>query len=243
MPLGMEVGLGPGDFVFDGDPATPRKRHTHSPNFWPVYCGQTAGWMKTPRGNGSRPRHRPHCSRRGSSCPRKGHSSPPLFSRMSIVATVAHLSYCWALVTNCKWYWPSTFIKSVNLTIIYICHHGLIHGETERAHTQKLDVAGLRCDKCYNYLLQPHWSAIQVLSKDNESKTGWIWQIETVLLWGCDANRNLTCERSIHRIIMRSLIISKKHLLITFLWSSYVIGQTIIFLPCDFFFFLSFFLA
>jgi len=26
MPLGMEVGLGPGDFVFDGDPATHGKR-------------------------------------------------------------------------------------------------------------------------------------------------------------------------------------------------------------------------
>ena len=32
MPLGMEVGLGPGDFVFDGDPAYP------------------TGWMKTPLG-------------------------------------------------------------------------------------------------------------------------------------------------------------------------------------------------
>ena len=30
MPHGTEVGLGPGDFVFDGDPATPRKKwHTH----------------------------------------------------------------------------------------------------------------------------------------------------------------------------------------------------------------------
>jgi len=28
MPLGMEVGLGPGDFVFDGDPATPRTEGT-----------------------------------------------------------------------------------------------------------------------------------------------------------------------------------------------------------------------
>ena len=26
MPLGVEVGLGPGDFVFDGDPAPPEKR-------------------------------------------------------------------------------------------------------------------------------------------------------------------------------------------------------------------------
>jgi len=37
MPLGMEVGLGPGDFVFDGDPARPRKKaHPHLPNFWPT---------------------------------------------------------------------------------------------------------------------------------------------------------------------------------------------------------------
>jgi len=35
MPLGMEVGLGPGDFVFDGDPATPTQFLAH------VYCGQT----------------------------------------------------------------------------------------------------------------------------------------------------------------------------------------------------------
>jgi len=40
--------IGPGDFVFDGDPAPTEKRHSPSPNFWP----------------------------------------------MSIVATVAHLSYC-----------------------------------------------------------------------------------------------------------------------------------------------------
>ena len=26
MPLGTEVGLGPGDFVLDGDPAPPRKQ-------------------------------------------------------------------------------------------------------------------------------------------------------------------------------------------------------------------------
>jgi len=32
MPFGMEVGLGPGDFVLDGDPAPPEKRVI-------VYCG------------------------------------------------------------------------------------------------------------------------------------------------------------------------------------------------------------
>ena len=37
MPLGMELGLGPGDFVFDGDPAPARKKGTDPPpNFWPM---------------------------------------------------------------------------------------------------------------------------------------------------------------------------------------------------------------
>jgi len=32
---GMEVDLSPGDFVFDGDPATPQKNGTPTPpNFW-----------------------------------------------------------------------------------------------------------------------------------------------------------------------------------------------------------------
>ena len=50
MPLVMEVGLGPGDFVFDGDPATPRKKwHIHLTQLLAhVYCGQTAGWIKMP---------------------------------------------------------------------------------------------------------------------------------------------------------------------------------------------------
>jgi len=34
MPLGIEVGLGPGDFVLDGDPALPPKKGTMPlPNF------------------------------------------------------------------------------------------------------------------------------------------------------------------------------------------------------------------
>jgi len=39
MALGVEVGLDPGDFVLDGDPApSPEKGHTghSSPSFWPV---------------------------------------------------------------------------------------------------------------------------------------------------------------------------------------------------------------
>ena len=48
----MEVGLGPGDFVFDGNPATPRTEGTPTTSQFlaHVYCGQTAEWMKTPLG-------------------------------------------------------------------------------------------------------------------------------------------------------------------------------------------------
>ena len=50
MPLGMEVRLGPGDFVLDGDPA-PLPQGAELPQFLAhVYCGQTAGWIKMPLG-------------------------------------------------------------------------------------------------------------------------------------------------------------------------------------------------
>ena len=43
----MEIGLGPGDFVLDGDPAPlPRKGADPLPQFSAhVHCGQTAGWI------------------------------------------------------------------------------------------------------------------------------------------------------------------------------------------------------
>jgi len=51
MPLGMEVGLSPGDFVLDGDQALLPKKGAEPPQFSAhVYCGQTAGWIKMPLG-------------------------------------------------------------------------------------------------------------------------------------------------------------------------------------------------
>ena len=45
MPLGMEAGLSPGDFVLDGTQPPPQK--SGAPEFSAhVYCGQTAGWIK-----------------------------------------------------------------------------------------------------------------------------------------------------------------------------------------------------
>ena len=37
MSLGMEVGLGPGDFVLDGDPNPLPKRGAEPPNFRPMF--------------------------------------------------------------------------------------------------------------------------------------------------------------------------------------------------------------
>jgi len=51
MPIGMEVGLSPGDFVFDGDAAPPEKKGTAPTQFLAnICCGQTAGWIKMPLG-------------------------------------------------------------------------------------------------------------------------------------------------------------------------------------------------
>jgi len=50
MALGTEVGLSPGEFVFDGPSPLPKKAaepHKFSAH---VYCGQTARWIKTALG-------------------------------------------------------------------------------------------------------------------------------------------------------------------------------------------------
>jgi len=52
MPLGTEVGLGPGHIALDGDPAPPHgKGHATVPHFSAhVCCGQMVGWIKMPLG-------------------------------------------------------------------------------------------------------------------------------------------------------------------------------------------------
>jgi len=51
MPLGMEVGLGPGDFVLDGDPALPlpEKKAKPPPKFRPmsIVAKRLDGWKLT----------------------------------------------------------------------------------------------------------------------------------------------------------------------------------------------------
>jgi len=51
MPLGMEVGLSPGDFVLDWDRASPSPKGGGAPQFSAhVYCGQTAECIRIPLG-------------------------------------------------------------------------------------------------------------------------------------------------------------------------------------------------
>jgi len=62
MKLGMEVGLGPGHIVLDGDLA-PSPKGAQPPQFSAhVSCGQTARWIKMLLGTEvDLHRPRPHC--------------------------------------------------------------------------------------------------------------------------------------------------------------------------------------
>ena len=82
MPLGMELGLSPGEFVLDGDPAPPQKRgRSPLPIFgpcllWPnIWIDQDGTW------HGGGPWSRPHCARWGTNSPplKRGQSAPPIF--------------------------------------------------------------------------------------------------------------------------------------------------------------------
>jgi len=52
MPLGMDVGLSPGDFVLDGDPVLPSQQRGGAPSQFSAhfYCAQTAACIKMPLG-------------------------------------------------------------------------------------------------------------------------------------------------------------------------------------------------
>ena len=90
----------PRRLCFRWGPSYPRRKgHAHPAQFLAhVYCGQTAGWMKTPLGTeiDLGPGH--IVLDGGPSAPRNGHSSPPLFGpcllwpRSPISATAEHLS-------------------------------------------------------------------------------------------------------------------------------------------------------
>jgi len=82
----------PSDDVLDGDLALSIKG-ARPPVFGPCLLWPN-GWMdEDSTWYGSRHQPRPLCVRRVPSSPAKGAQQPPSFRPMSIVATIAHLSY------------------------------------------------------------------------------------------------------------------------------------------------------
>jgi len=86
MPLVMEVGLGPGGFVFDGDTA-PRKNGTDPQPIFGACLLWPNGWMdQDATWYGGKPRPRRRCVRYGRSSPTLKRGAAPSFWSMSIVA-------------------------------------------------------------------------------------------------------------------------------------------------------------
>ena len=95
MPLGTELNLSPGDVVLDGVAAPRPLKGAQPPVFGPFVLWPN-GWIDEDAiWYGSRSQPRPHLlDGNPAPPPTKGAQQPPSFWPMSIVATVAHLSYC-----------------------------------------------------------------------------------------------------------------------------------------------------
>ena len=108
MPLGMEVGLGPGDFVLDGDPAPSRKRGRSPQIFGPCLLWPN-GWMdQDGTWHGGRPQPRGLCVRLG--------PSPLQFRPMFIIVIVISLEH----YTGVTRYW---FVQiQVQVQVYYSMH-------------------------------------------------------------------------------------------------------------------------
>ena len=87
MPLGLELGLGPGDFVLYGDPAPPPPKGHRSPIFDPYLLppngcmDQDVTWYEV------RPRRRRRCVRWGSRCPFPKRGADPQNFRPTFIVT------------------------------------------------------------------------------------------------------------------------------------------------------------
>jgi len=124
MPLGMAVGLGPDDIVFDGTwrgdrpqpkrlcirwgPSPPPKKAAEPPPIFGPFLLWPNSWMhQDATWYGGRPWPRRHCVRWGpsSAIPKKGAEPPPNFRPMSIVAKLLHGSR-WHLAWGGPWSRP-----------------------------------------------------------------------------------------------------------------------------------------
>ena len=95
IPLGMEVGLSPGNIVLDGDPSPPPLKGNSPPQFSAhVCCSQTPGWTKMPLGMMAGLGSGDFVLDGGPRSPQKGHSPSPNFRPMSTVVKRLDGSRC-----------------------------------------------------------------------------------------------------------------------------------------------------
>jgi len=94
MALGMEVGLGAGHIVLDGDPAPSPKRGQSPPIFGQCPLWPNAGWTKMSLSMEVGLDPGDFVFDGDLASPRKKTQPPRSFWPLSIVATVAHLSHC-----------------------------------------------------------------------------------------------------------------------------------------------------
>jgi len=94
MPLGMQVGLGPGDFMLGIQLPSPKRRKSPPQFSAHVYCGLTAGWIKMALGMEVRlgPGH--FVLDRDPAPLLKMGQRPQFSAHFYCGQTVAHLSYC-----------------------------------------------------------------------------------------------------------------------------------------------------
>jgi len=131
--------LRPRHIVLDGDQAPLPKRGT-PPIFGPCllrpngWMDQDATWYR------SRPQPRPHCVRWAPSSPtQKTHSPSPIFGLCLLLQTVAHLSYCWALVAYfLLWYRRFSSACLVLVVLGLVFYSTVLSDWLERWTTRKL---------------------------------------------------------------------------------------------------------
>ena len=91
MPLGMELGLGPGNFVLDGDPAPLPKKGAEPPNFRPMFIvAKRLYGSRWYTWHGDRPQPRRLCVRWA--------PIPLNFRPMFIIVVVISLEHCTVVI-------------------------------------------------------------------------------------------------------------------------------------------------
>jgi len=89
----MDIGLGPGHILLDGDPDSSPEKVAQPPLFAHVYCGRTAEWTKMPLGMEVGPGPG-HIVLDGVPAPPNRAQHPRTFPPMSIVAERLNGSRC-----------------------------------------------------------------------------------------------------------------------------------------------------